>query len=81
MEILIERIVMTIYLVICLTLVFLTLMQNRRSEGLGAAITGQADMSRGTMGREEKLSQIIRNLSWTFLAGSFLVSLFLRKLW
>lgn len=81
MGIILEKIVMTVYLVICITLVFLTLMQNRRSEGLGAAITGQADTSRGAMGREEKLAQIIRNLSWTFLTGSFLVSLFLRKLW
>lgn len=70
-----------LYFILCVVLVLLTLFQNRRSEGLGAAITGQTESSRGAMGREEKLAQIIRNLSWAFLIASFFVALMLRHMW
>jgi protein translocase SecG subunit len=74
-------IIKIIYLLVCIVLVVLTLFQNRRSEGLGAAITGQTDTSRGAMGREEKLAQLIRDVSWAFLISSFFVALILRQLW
>lgn len=74
-------IVKVIYFIICIVLVVLTLFQNRKSEGLGAAITGQTDSSRGAMGREEKLAQLIRDVSWVFLISSFFVALILRQLW
>jgi protein translocase SecG subunit len=69
------------YLLICAMVIVLTLLQNRRSEGLGAAITGQGDTSRGAMGREEKLADLIKNVSWFFLAASFGVAYILRQLW
>lgn len=74
-------IIKIVYLLICIVLVVLTLFQNRKSEGLGAAITGQTDSSRGAMGREEKLAQLIRDVCWTFLISSFFVALILRQLW
>ncbi|MEP0813975.1 MAG: preprotein translocase subunit SecG [bacterium] len=77
----IENIALIVYLLVCCGLIFLTLVQNRKSEGIGAAITGQSDTSRGAMGREERLSHLIRQVSWGFLIGSLLVSLILRKLW
>lgn len=76
-----EIIIKVFYLLICVGLIVLTLVQNRRSEGLGAAITGQSDTSRGAMGREEKLGQLIRQVSWGFLIASFFVAFILRKLW
>ncbi len=76
-----EFVIKAVYLIICVSLIVLTLVQNRRSEGLGAAITGQSDTSRGAMGREEKLGQLIRQISWGFLIASFFVAFILRKLW
>ena len=69
------------YMVLCAFVIVLTLLQNRRSEGLGAAITGHGDSSRGAMGREEKLADLTRKVSWVFLGASFFVAYFLRQLW
>jgi len=65
--------------VISVAMIVITLSLNTKSEGLGAAITGQAsDAYRGVVGIEEKKRQLLRRLGYTFLVLNFLLALVYR---
>jgi len=62
--------------VVSVGMIFITLSLNTKSEGLGAAITGQAsDAYRGVVGVEEKKRQLLRRLGYTFLILNFVLAL------
>lgn len=69
-----RTILLMIQVALCLILVTLTLTSNVKGEGLGS-IGGQTESSyRGVLGGEERMQVILKNVCYTFLAASFLVS-------
>lgn len=49
---------------------YVTLSQNTKSEGLGAAITGQTDSYRGATGIEEQKKKLLSYLGYGFMGIS-----------
>ena len=49
---------------------YVTLSQNTKSEGLGAAITGQTDTYRGATGVEEQKKKLLSYFGYSFMAIS-----------
>lgn len=49
-------------------LITVTLSQNTKSDGLGAAITGASDSYRGAVGVEEQKRNLLRTLCYVFMA-------------
>ncbi len=49
---------------------YVTLSQNTKSEGLGAAITGQTDTYRGATGIEEQKKKLLSYFGYTFMVLS-----------
>ena len=48
-------------------LITVTLSQNTKSDGLGAAITGASDSYRGAVGVEEQKRNLLRTLCYSFM--------------
>ena len=69
------NILYVVILVIVSAIVVITLMQNTKSEGLGAAITGASDSYRGAVGVEEQKRRLLQTLCFTFVVLSGLVIL------
>ena len=60
-----------IILLVVAGIIVTTLMQNTKSEGLGAAITGASDTYRGAVGVEEQKRRLLQQLIIAFVALSF----------
>lgn len=64
-----------VQLLICFVLVILTLSQNTKQEGLGGTIMGRPETTlRGSKGIEEKISNTIKWLSYSFITLSFIIA-------
>ena len=61
-----------IILLVVVGIITITLMQNTKSEGLGAAITGASDTYRGAVGVEEQKRRLLQQLIIAFVALSFI---------
>lgn len=69
-----KLVLLIIQLVLCGILITLTLSSNTKGEGLGS-IGGQTESSyRGVLGGEERMEALLKNVCYTFLMASFLVS-------
>jgi protein translocase SecG subunit len=71
-----QVIINILYALILLTvsvIIIITLMQNTKSEGLGAAITGASDSYRGAVGVEEQKRRLLQMLCFAFVILSGLV--------
>lgn len=54
-------------IIIGIVMSYVTLSQNTKSEGLGAAITGQTDSYRGTTGVEEQKKKLLSYSGYAFM--------------
>ena len=67
------NILYALILLIVSVIVIITMMQNTKSEGLGAAITGASDSYRGAVGVEEQKRRLLQMLCFAFVILSGVV--------
>ncbi|MCB1187866.1 preprotein translocase subunit SecG [bacterium] len=60
---------------------YVTLTQNTKSEGLGAAITGQTDSYRGATGVEEQKKKLLSYSGYAFIGLAIIYMVFAQNTW
>ena len=68
-------------MIIGIVMSYVTLSQNTKSEGLGAAITGQTDSYRGATGVEEQKKKLLSYCGYTFIGLSLVYMWFSQNTW